>query len=306
MTFRAWLAALLAILLAALVVFFSRPIAEFFVGGFFPPPKAKTALPILTRVLSVSGTATRLPRGATAPTSIKEGAEIHQYDQLQLLADSEVTLQFESGWSLKVGPHSVLTFELYSSDKTPAPALLSFTKGAYTVVNQGPLGQLFIMKDGLVFSPEAPPAPTPRQELELSLAESRPPQKAQTDGPESFDSPAAAAPTPVTTPRTDDTIKLKNGQETLSNEYIARSLQSQSEAFRRCQQNSVRDNTNSEGDLQLSFTVHPDGRIQNVKAVQDRIQNPRLVSCVTSVIERMRLKSFRGTPITMTHPLQFN
>lgn len=95
------------------------------------------------------------------------------------------------------------------------------------------------------------------------------------------------------------------GSETLSSAYIESQLMQRSALFRRCQLTSLRDNKLANGNMLFSFVIKNNGRVDKVKLLQNAINNKDLESCVTSVIERTKFKSFNGKAISLSYPLNF-
>ena len=97
------------------------------------------------------------------------------------------------------------------------------------------------------------------------------------------------------------------GREVLSNQYrSSRTIETQSNAFRRCQLNSVRDNLAAEGSYCcFRLPLLRRAELKAFQVMQDLLNNEQLLSCTKSVIERMQFKAFAGDPVTVNYPIEF-
>lgn len=270
-----WLITIAATVLSALLIFYSRDLSKFIVGLFIP---LQTPDKISQFVLAKTG-------------DPKEVRELHHLDQIKAPPDKPIRLIFTSGWVLDLKENSSAIVELYRPQEVNSPALLSLITGEYSLVTPGPPGQLFIMQDKKIYSPQNIPI---QQTREIDINGQLPLQP--------IASPVGAIGKANKLP---DKITNQDNSETLSNNYIEQVLVGQSNLLRNCQLNSVRDKKPAFGMLTLTFTINPDGKINNIKLLQDKIKNPQLTKCTIEVIERTHFKPFSGPAISLNYPLEY-
>ena len=99
-------------------------------------------------------------------------------------------------------------------------------------------------------------------------------------------------------------IKLA-GSETLTDNYIESVMTDRAPLFRRCQIIGLRDGQNVAGDILVSLTIQPSGKVRNVEILQNSVQNEQLENCVTTIIKQTRFRSFEGRAFSLSYPLNF-
>ena len=87
--------------------------------------------------------------------------------------------------------------------------------------------------------------------------------------------------------------------------WIEKVLASRDELFRRCRLTSLRDQQTDTGNLIYTFMIESSGKVTDVKLLQSDIANQKLQSCIASVIERTRFRSFSGPSIHLSYPIRF-
>lgn len=318
MSRQAWLISISAISAAILLIVYSLPIAEFFVGLFFEKPVDPI---VIAEVEDRKGSLSIRRSGESIFVSAQPPIFIYHWDQLKLEKGGSATIKFLSGWRIVLNENTLAVFELYRPKSPDSPALLTLSRGHYSLIENGAPGQLFISQDKKLFIPQTKPVANMRairispshtamQPVEPLAAEA----EALTSGTQAPLTPGTQADVKPPPPKTLASAlkpgklpdKLPAGdEETLSSAYIEQVLSSQATPLRNCQQNTLRDDKPAEGSMLLSLTISPTGRIEQVKILQDQIQNSQLSNCVVSVIERARFKAFTGLPISLTYPLEF-
>ena len=296
-----WLSIAAVLLLGILLIYFSRPIAEGFVGLFMKTPTTSTA-PVAAVVIQTDGAVFVRKAGGTAFDPIRAPYELSHNDQLKTEHLSSAQIRFTSGWELQLLESTQIAIEFYRPDESSSPLLVTFLRGQYTVLTPGSPGLLYVQQDQKIFTPNFQVLDQPRT-AEIAP----PPLTPTTEKPEPLPSEAVETklPSAKTPGKLPDKI-VSSGDETLSNAYIEQTLGAQITSLRRCQLNSLRDNRPVEGNLLLSLTIAPSGKVDKVKILQDGMRNNQLNSCVSSVIERVQFKSFAGLPITLTYPVEFH
>lgn len=306
-----WLITVGAVVFATLLLFYSRDISKFIVGPFLPQQQDKTSTIVVATVATIAKD-TSSATDATAEkdnqnqeNDLKKVRELHHLDEISTPSDKPLRLIFTSGWVIDLKENSSAIVELYRPGETDSPALLSLITGEYALVTPGPLGQLFIMSDKKIYSPQNAP---PQQVRTIEITEPGATVKSSVEATvqSTIELPVngVSAHGRVASKLPDKIINQDN-TETLSNNYIEQVLAGQSNSLRNCQLNSVRDRMPARGKLILTFTINPDGKIAGVKILQDKIKNKQLAKCVVAVIERTNFKPYTGAAISLSYPLEF-
>ncbi len=311
--------ALVSALLAGGFIYYSRPISSFIVSLFFTSKRRVGPEVAVATALTGHVQIRRTRQTEFAP--LIEGAPVRHEDQIRVGENSDVILSFHSGHKIRIGAKSLVTVELYYPDEALAsgvkfPALMTIREGDYELLEKGVIGQLFVNKDHQLFAAETKPKPiskTPVLSVESKPASVKSDRSDKSEIPtlgefknknlEPFLAPDSE---PKTSERSRplDKIVTENG-ETLATPYIEDVLAEHSEDLRLCQLKSVRDNQNTDGHMLLSLTIQPTGHVDSVRFLRNELRNDPLSSCVQSVIERTKFKSFAGEPITITYPVEF-
>jgi TonB family protein len=307
---------LLSATLAGGFIYFARPISAFVIHIFFA--KRVHLGPEIASTSAQSGHVFVRRAFQSEFTSLVDSGLIRHQDRIKVTAGSDLILNFNSGYKIRLKPNSQAVLELYDPTEKNSPALLTVNAGDFELLTSGQAGQLFISKNQQIFSPEAKPVtakiPILNADYKTKDATSsgdgkiedqpvvnvEPPLLADSDRP----SHATTAPAAKTLPPSEK-MNVPNGRETLSSAYIEDVFTEHSEDLRRCQMSSIRDNQDADGQLLLSVTIEPNGRVDSVKVLQNKLKNDQLTNCVQSVIERTMFKPYAGEPITVTYPVEF-
>ena len=301
--------ALVSALLAGGFIYYARPISAFVVGLFFST-KHK-ANPEVAKISAMTGHAQVRRAKQTDFVQVVEGAPLRHNDQIRLPDGSEVVLTFRSGHRVRLSPKSLVTLELYHPDEDDgaalrSPALMTVLEGDYELLDRQSPGQLFVMKDHQLYAIEAKPKTVSRPPIVAVATKTTTETLSDLTAPTPKVSREVLTPEKHLTAQPTPTEKISaSGQETLSTTYIEDTLAEHSEDLRLCQLKSLRDHNNTDGQMLLSLTIQPSGRVEDVRFIRNELHNLQLSNCVQSVVERTRFKSYAGEPITITYPVEF-
>lgn len=311
MSRKAWLGSLVAFIAAVVLIFSSRAISEFLFGLFFNSQTVTKSTPIVATLTSKDGLIYARRAGQPEFIKIDPNHSFYHLDQIKVEHNARAEVQFPSDWKLNIQENSIMTFELYRPNQENSPALLSITRGDYSLAQAGTKGQLFVMRDKKILSAELKVSATPfARKVELNAQTKLTPLATESTLPLDENAPNLPTntrmelPTAMTPGKMPDKLKHYD-EETLSSSYIEQVLGSQSNSLRKCQMSSLRDNKTSSGALLINIVISPNGKVDHVKLIQDKINNSQLSSCVLSVIERTVFKTFDGQPITLSYPIEF-
>ena len=102
-------------------------------------------------------------------------------------------------------------------------------------------------------------------------------------------------------PKTD----FQGEPETLSNEYIDEVINTRQGQLQKCWLSQVKDNPTVRGQMVVQFEIQRRGRVKSVRIADSSIDDEALKRCVTAVFERLNFRSFKGSEITLSYPIQF-
>jgi hypothetical protein len=250
----------------------------------------------------------QLPR-STEQTRIDGTAPLHEQEHVLTLNQSEATIAFNGGASLRLLENSRLVAERDAI--RPDSIIATLLEGDVNVLNPGRAGALRVYKDG--------------QELNLMAKNTKMvpvikmgPGQVNTaigsgpgSGPESTPANTIVASTPDETAEAAATPPRhlpakRSGRsgptDTLTNEDITRQLRSQTSFFQRCYltyMNRIKDKSKPAGGgtITVGFTIQSNGKTSGVKVVRSDFQDQTLQKCVTDVVTRTSFKSFGADPI---------
>lgn len=270
-----WFITIAATICAVLLIFYSRDISRGLVNLFLPSQEQNKATKIVL-----------------AKTDNPNSQEVHHLDTIKASQEKPVRITFSSGWVIDLKNNSAAIAELYRPEDANSPALLSIINGEYALITAGQPGQLYIMSDKKIHSPEDAPPPQVRtlEIINLELPK---------------DTVSATGAVALPGSQLPDKIMNQDNSTILSNNYIEQILAGQSNSLRNCQLNSVRDRKSAAGKLTMTFTINPEGKVEGVKTIQDTIKNSQLTNCAIAVIERTVFKPHTGPAVTLNYPLEF-
>lgn len=282
--------------LAGVFIYYSRPISQKFVHWI--GRSANAQLVVLGHIESSTGPVDLIRLGDTneSPQPVYNREPLFHLDQLIVNPNGEVVVDFTSGYSLKLTSNTSAILQSYRPGKKGAPVLLTLTSGNYQLLSHGQQGQLFIALNNQIFVPELRPKPLENQ-LQLTANRVHLVMAALSTGATHLIKQKNSDANP-------DTVMV-DGHQTLTNNYIARTMNEQASALRHCQLDSLRDNLSSDGSLLFSITISPAGRIAHLGVLQDMVKNRELLDCTRSVIERVRFKHYDGEPMTINYPIDY-
>jgi TonB family protein len=212
------------------------------------------------------------PEGLNGKLPAKGSAVRHQ-DTLSTGRRGDVVVRMKNGMLIDVDPESSLFFEQLDY------VLITFQKGSFRVLEPGTgLHDVLILKDGMLQDPEGRTLPA------ATLS------KSETEEPEE----------PAVTP-----APAPGDEKTLSDSYISTVVQNQRGFLNHCYALHLRNQPQSKGEIDLTFTIQTGGDVTNLKILKSTLPDSDLQKCILSVIERTRFKRFEGDPIIVNYPIFF-
>ena len=290
---------LISATLAGIFIYYSHPISQHLVHWMAGRPHRIVLATVENKTGAVS--LYRVGESNNKSQPVFKHEHLYHLDQLIVQPGGTAVLKFTSGYQLKLTSNTDAIIQSYQPGHANAPVLLTLATGSYQLLSssRGHKGDLFVAMDNQIFAPEFQPA---RVENQLQVNHYRVNAVLATlDGRQKLVKPNRPINAVTNEPATVDI----DGQETLSDNYIERTMQEQAAAFRDCQLNSLRDDLTADGSLLFSITISPSGRIDRLGVVRDLLHNKELVDCTRSVIDRIQFQHFEGKPVTINYPIDY-
>lgn len=295
--------------------------------------------PAVAKVLQASeGVLYRLPQSLVYK-KVRPEMTLRLRDTITTDSQAQTKLQFLDGLELQVSENSVLLLEPAGEDASGS-LKISFLRGNFKILKRGkPGGSNLIknsenknVKEDVVIDPSADKSlepvvirSKPSSEFRQLVQEKK--EKIASDetkeGVETLDAlkPVAASKlelSPVQEikskdlgePKQEKRIKkslfeLREEKETLPESHIVDVIQKQKAFFNRCYAQHLRLNPEAEGRIDFSFTIHPNGKVVDVRVLRATIKDTQLQRCSMSVIERAEFRRFNGDPMVINYPFYF-
>ncbi len=219
---------------------------------------------------------------------LRDEQKLRYFDTITTDANSSVLLSFKDGLQLELGPNTVMVLEK-PEDGSGGIVLLSFLRGRYKVRSQG--NSKSVIK-GTKALPKIGTLPEPKLIIEEEVIPEVAPPVLKKDKLKEIEAKRLER-------------EKRQKKETLPDSYISGRIKLQRPFFNRCYAQHLRLNPNATGRIQLQFVIQPTGKVADVNIVSASIEDPRLQQCTKSIVERVEFRSFKGDPIVVTYPINF-
>lgn len=273
-----------------------------------PRPMAVETWQTIGQIESVSGEVShRLPRSPRF-LSAQPSTSFHSQELLVTGRASEAVVQFSSGTKIKASENTRLIAE--SDPSRPGVIVLTLLDGSISLLNPGPEGSLRIFHQGQEFNAQdLQTSQVPVLSTNPSATSGAFPNEPSNDSVVSATTPDDSARTGATKPRPmDSTLTSKkdsNFKETLTDDEIIRTIQSQSRLFQRCYLTYIdraktqegMDAREMTGVIHVGFVIQSSGKITNTRVIRSEFEDATLHRCVLEVLERTSFKPFEGETI---------
>ncbi|MBK9038753.1 MAG: AgmX/PglI C-terminal domain-containing protein [Bdellovibrionales bacterium] len=298
------------------VVSFTPDFSQFMARYFHPEKQSELGAEVAKYTLSEGDRVWRRFHGRPRNTRLLKSGSIHHQDQLLVDKKSSLSLNFPNGTELRLLENTKAIIELWNPNDTNSPIYLTILFGDFELLRDGTKGKLFIVKDRQLFSPSFRPKKKEfelifksseigiaRRELNLIRRNRRlkiqmTALKVKKRHLSQLHLIQQKKPSPSST-------VTNSIPDTLTNSYIEDTIVNQKSQFQKCQANSIRETGPVNGQVVISFTIDPRGKIDEVKVLQTTIENQQLLNCLLSVFRNTPFQAFKGQPITRSFPLTF-
>ncbi len=282
------------LILGLLIIFYHEGVIEQ-VRTWIEPKDARETIAKLT---SFKGKVRFKQPKSLKYNNVKNDLSLKNQDTLTTDIDSTARVVFADGFELEINPNSMIIIEKPKVSSTGA-VQITFLRGDYTVVNEGSgeAGKIVIATKDNKFQDVA--GRPPLEPIKIRIREE--PQieksvKLEEKEQKPILPPALEKPT---------LPKKRKVRETLPDEYIASVVNNQKPFFNRCYAQHLRLNPDSRGQINLAFTIDPQGTVTAVNLINSTMGDPALDRCTMSVLERCRFRTYDGDPIVVNYPINF-
>ncbi len=226
-------------------------------------------------------------------------------------------LEVRSG-RIELGEYAQARFELWNPADPQSPLHIVVHRGDFRVLEEPKAGEVFVIQGGRLSAlnrafVESLQDPAPQRRLEMDPGQefrsitisSLDDQDSLSEAAEDLAHGEGAEDPEGDIEETSDETLERLGIRSLSNNYIDQVIAQQRRQFQRCQANNLRDNLPARGELVMGIRISPRGQVEEVKVLRNTVGDQTMVNCVSSVMERLRFRSFDGPPIERSYPLNF-
>jgi hypothetical protein len=229
---------------------------------------------VLARAGFNSGEVFVLPRGMNEKRPLIKSVSLYYLDSLETGPDGDATLEFDSGFRIRVLDNVLLTLD-QDGEKT----VVILKHGDVQVEKFGSENSVLISKGGQHYSANEYEVTVRRETSQNTFPEL---------APEAIpgQNPAAAG-------------------ENLSSDYIQDTMKRQIPAFDKCYKQLLQRTPGVVGEVVMSFTIEKTGKVISAEANTSNIADADFKRCLSEAIRRVEFKSFRGDPIVSTFPMTF-
>ncbi len=260
--------------------------------------------PQVARVVELDGTMKTVRDGRV---EIFEGAlsaplMVNSGDRLEIDAKSRAVVVLNSQDELQLGPLTAASLQLWNERDVNSAVYVNLLSGTSELRKAGKKGQAYIVRDGRLYLPGQKATGKPlaltvlkTAPLDLQFAEDSERGNTATE----FDAETSLAEEPA------PPGEFGAEPDTLSNEYIDESISSRQNLLQKCWMARVRENPNMKVQMTVQFEISRRGKVKEVKVADSSVNDETLKNCVSQVFERLTFRSFKGSEIALSYPIQF-
>lgn len=283
----------------AWLLFVSEP-GSHWLTSFLAPSSAPGA--VVARLVRADGGVKRVHGGDVQKlkTPLASPLDLHDGDRIEVDKKSNAVLVLNSNDEIELQPLTAVTLQLWNEQDPKSPVYLNVLTGEVELLKAGVRGRAYVVREGRLYLPgqkalKKPMALTVLRSapLDMSLSEATAleSEAENATGRAGDDGKAAAGLTPE--------------PETLSNEYIDETLVARQGQFQKCWLSRLKDKPELKGQIVLQFEISRRGKVRDLKVADSSLTDDTLTKCVTSVVERISFRSFKGPEISLSYPITF-
>lgn len=259
--------------------------------------------PVVGKVTRSEGSFKRIHGGGVELLKGPATLELHDGDRLETDRDSKIILVLNSTDELEVKELSAVSVHAWNAKDPASPVYVQWQLGQLESLKTGVKGKAYIIKEGRLYLPGQKPS---NKALALTVLKSAPldmqlADAGQEEVPSEFEKDTESS------GDTAKDIEQRFGPEpdTLSNEYIDEMIVSRQNQLQKCWLGRLKDNPSLKGQILLQFEITRRGRVKDLRIADSTLEDEMLKKCVTSVIERISFRPYKGQEISLSYPINF-
>ena len=281
----------------------SEPGAKILAGWL--QPWRPQGLPV-ARVIELDGTMKSVRDGRVRlfEGSLMEPLAVHSGDRLEVDARSRAVIILNSSDEIQLGPLTAASLQLWNERDENSAVYVNLLSGTSDLRKAGKKGQAYIVREGRLYLPGQKATGKP---LALTVLKSAPldlqfpddTDRGQETTAADFDAEGALS---------DESApagEFGAEPDTLSNEYIDESISARQGLLQKCWLARVREHPDTKVQIVVQFEISRRGKVKEVKVADSSVNDDTLKNCVSQVFERITFRSFKGSEIALSYPIQF-
>lgn len=236
------------------------------------------------------------------PSPTDKKMEIRDGDRVQTSIQSKATLVLNSGDEFEIGSGTNIQFQLWNAKDAASPIYVNWLLGSLELSHPGVHGKCYVVKDGRLYLPGQKPT---QKAMALTVLRNAPLDMhlaADPVGKQDFESDTSAA-------SGDDSSTpppaIAAEPETLANEYIDETVAAHQNQLQKCWLSRLKDVGATKGQIVVQFEISKRGKVKEAKIADASLNDEVLQKCVVTVFERIQFRSFKGTEISLSYPVNF-
>lgn len=255
--------------------------------------------PLVGRIVELQGSMKTVRDGRVEQyeRALAAPLPVHSGDRIEVDAKSRALLVVNSQDEFDLGPLTAVSLLLWNERDPDSAIYLNVLSGDPELRKAGPKGKAYVVRDGRLYLPGQKAVDKP---LALTVLRNAPIDMQLADE----DTPAGD----FETDRGDEDLtptEFGAEPETLSNEYIDEIISARQGLLQKCWLAQVRGNPNAKAQMTVQFEISRRGKVKDVRVADSSVDDETLKNCVIQVFERLTFRSFKGSEIALSYPLQF-
>jgi hypothetical protein len=264
---------------------------------------ASEAGPVVAKVTGAEGAFKRIHGGGVdlLHGPLSSPLDIHDGERLETDRGARLVLLLNSTDEIEMKELSSISLHLWNPKDPASPVYVQWQLGQLVSLKPGVKGKAYLIHEGRLYFPGQKPV---NKALALTVLRSAPLDMQLADAgapPQDFEKDDAVNDEPVVN------AEQNFGPEpdTLSNEYIDEMIVGRQGQLQKCWLGRLKDNPSLKGQILLQFEITRRGQVKDLRIADSNIEDDLLKKCVTSVIERLSFRPFKGQEISLSYPINF-
>jgi hypothetical protein len=234
--------------------------------------------------------------------SLNQPLAVHSGDRIEIDAKSRAVLVLNSQDELNLTPFTAAALQLWNERDPNSAVYLTLLSGEAELRKSGVKGKAYIVRDGRLYLPGQNAG---NKALALTVLRNAPHDMQLGEETDSPPTDTAAETTASAGLETETPAAFGAEPETLSNEYIDETITTRQGLLQKCWLARVRENPSAKVKMTVQFEISRRGKVREVRVSDSSVEDDTLKNCVSQVFERLNFRSFKGSEIALSYPIQF-